>query len=180
MGRRNLVSVLATVAQLNALLAATPDAERRDYLTRTQGDGRTRLDRVLGGELDRVAAQICDETAGPYDMSWDGDWPSSRPRLRAGSRHLPEREMSSQAATAQAPASRFASWGMTTACSPAGRFRTAGATRHSRTSGSPCTGVWNACIPGRPRCPASLISGSAQAERCEDVHRSVAAGCPDT
>jgi hypothetical protein len=81
-GRRNLISVLATVAQLNALLAATPDAVRRDYLTRTQGDGRTRLDRLLGGELDRVAAQICDEAPGPYDMSWDGNWPSSRPRLR--------------------------------------------------------------------------------------------------
>jgi hypothetical protein len=81
-GRRNLISVLATVAQLNALLAATPDAVRRDYLTRTQGDGRTRFDRLLGGELDRVAAQICDEAAGPYDMSWDGNWPSSRPRLR--------------------------------------------------------------------------------------------------
>ncbi len=81
-GRRNLVSVLATVAQLNALLAAMPDAERRDYLTRTQSDGRTRLDRLLGGEFDRVAGQICDEVAGPYDVSWDGNWPSSRPRLR--------------------------------------------------------------------------------------------------
>lgn len=81
-GRRNLVSVLATVAQLNALLAATPDVERRDYLTRTQADGRTWLDRLLGGELDRVAAQICDAAAGPYDVSWDGNWPSLRPRLR--------------------------------------------------------------------------------------------------
>jgi len=81
-GRRNLVSVLATVAQLNALLAATPDAQRRDYLTRTQSDGRTRLDRLLSGELSRVAAQICDVAAGPYDVSWDGNWPSARPRLR--------------------------------------------------------------------------------------------------
>ncbi len=81
-GRRNLVSVLATVAHLNALLAAMPDAERRDYLTQTQSDGRTRLDRLLGGEFDRVAGQICDEVAGPYDVSWDGNWPSSRPRLR--------------------------------------------------------------------------------------------------
>lgn len=81
-GRRNLVSVLATVAQLNALLSAMPSAERRDYLTRTQGDGRTRLDRLLGGELDRVAGQICDEVAGPYDVPWDGNWPCSRPRPR--------------------------------------------------------------------------------------------------
>lgn len=81
-GRRNLVSVLATVAQLNALLAAAPGAERRDYLTRTQSDGRTRLSRLLGGELDRVTAQICDAAAGPYDVSWDGNWPSSRARLR--------------------------------------------------------------------------------------------------
>ena len=81
-GRRNLVSVLATVAQLNALLAAMRSAERRDYLTRTQSDGRTRLDRLLGGEFDRVAGQICDAVAGPYDVSWDGNWPSSRPRLR--------------------------------------------------------------------------------------------------
>jgi hypothetical protein len=50
-GRRNLVSVLATVAQLNALLSAMPDAERRDYLARTQSDGRTRLDRLLGHDV---------------------------------------------------------------------------------------------------------------------------------
>ena len=81
-GRRNLVSILATVGQLNALLAAMPDAQRRDYLTRTQADGRTRLDRLLDGELDRVTAQICDAAAGPYDVPWDGNWPSPRPRLR--------------------------------------------------------------------------------------------------
>ena len=33
---------------------------------------------------------------------------------------------------------------------------------------------------GDPAAPASLTSGSAQAERCEDVHRSVAAGSPDS
>jgi len=81
-GRRNLVSVLATVAQLNALLAAAPEAERRDFLTRTHSDGRTRLERLLGGELDGVAVQICDAVAGPYDVWWDGNWPSPRPRLR--------------------------------------------------------------------------------------------------
>jgi len=81
-GRRNLVSVLATVSQLNALLSAMPSAKRRDYLTRTQSDGRTRLDRLLGGELDRVAGQLCDEVAGPYDVQWDGNWLSSLPRLR--------------------------------------------------------------------------------------------------
>jgi hypothetical protein len=81
-GFRNLVSVLATVAQLNAFLAAMPDAERRDYLTRTQSHGRTRLDRLLGGEFNRVAGQICEEVAGPHDVSWDGNWASSRPRLR--------------------------------------------------------------------------------------------------
>jgi len=37
---------------------------------------------LLGGELDRVAGQICDEVAGPYDVQWDGNWPSSLPRLR--------------------------------------------------------------------------------------------------
>jgi hypothetical protein len=81
-GRRNLVSVLATVTQLNALLAAATGSERRDYLTRTQSDGRTRLDWLLSGELDRVTAQICDAAAGPYDVSWDGNWPNPRPRLR--------------------------------------------------------------------------------------------------
>jgi hypothetical protein len=48
------------------LLAVRPDTQRRDYLTRMQADGRTRLDRLLGGELDRVTAQICDETAACY------------------------------------------------------------------------------------------------------------------
>lgn len=37
-----------------------------------------RLDRLLGGEPDRVAAQICDATAGPYEVSWDSNWPSIR------------------------------------------------------------------------------------------------------
>jgi hypothetical protein len=80
--RRNLVSILATTAWLNALLAAIPDAERRSSLTRGQSDGRTRLDWLLGGELTRVAGQISDEVAGPYDVLWDGNWPSARPRLR--------------------------------------------------------------------------------------------------
>ncbi len=81
-GRWNLVSLLATVAQLNALLAAMPDAERRDDLSRAQSDGRTRLDRLLSGELDLVAGEICEAAAGPYDVWWDGNWPSLRPRLR--------------------------------------------------------------------------------------------------
>jgi hypothetical protein len=81
-GRRNLVSVLATVAQLNALLAAAPDAQRRDDLTSPQNDGRTRLDLLLGGELGRVTVQICDAVAGPYDVWWDGNWPAARLRLR--------------------------------------------------------------------------------------------------
>jgi hypothetical protein len=81
-GRRNLVSVLATVAQLNAPLSAMPGAQRRDYLARPHSDGRTRLDRLLGGDLEQVAGQLCDEAAGPYEVPWDGNWPSPRPRLR--------------------------------------------------------------------------------------------------
>src|SRR5262249_18666776 len=65
-----------------ALLSAMPSAKRRDYLTRTQSDGRTRLDRLVGGELDRGAGQICGEGAGPYDVEWDGKLASSLPRLR--------------------------------------------------------------------------------------------------
>jgi hypothetical protein len=80
--RRNRVSVLATVAHLNALLAAMTAKERSDHLARSGADGRERLDRLLAGELDRVAVEICDDVAGPYDVDWDGNWPSARPRLR--------------------------------------------------------------------------------------------------
>jgi hypothetical protein len=81
-GRRNLVSVLATAAWLNAMLGALPDTERSTCLTRTQSDGRTRLDLLLAGELERVTSEISDEVAGPYEVSWDGNWPSAKPRLR--------------------------------------------------------------------------------------------------
>ncbi len=116
---------------------------RRDYLTRTQGDGRTRLDRLLGGELDRIAAQICDETAGPYDMSWDGNWPSSRPRLRAGSRHLPEREMYTSSPEPQ-PRSRSLS-----ACGEPARLSSIRQTSASSAgSGSGRCGTSDGALPG--------------------------------
>ena len=81
-GRRNLISVLATAAWLSAMLAALSESERSSCLTRTESDGRMRLDWLLAGELERVMSQISDEVAGPYEVSWDSNWPSARPRLR--------------------------------------------------------------------------------------------------
>jgi hypothetical protein len=59
-GRRSIMSVLANVAQLSALLAAMSDAERRECLMRSETERRTRLDRLLTGQFDRVAVEICD------------------------------------------------------------------------------------------------------------------------
>lgn len=79
---RNLVSVLATAAHLAALLTAMSDEGRHACVMHVDKDDRTRRDRALAGELDRVAVEICEEAAGPTDVLWDGNWPSSRKRLR--------------------------------------------------------------------------------------------------
>jgi hypothetical protein len=36
----------------------------------------------LRGEIAIPAGQLSEVLAGPYDVSWDGNWPNPRPRLR--------------------------------------------------------------------------------------------------
>jgi hypothetical protein len=64
--RRNLVSVLASAAQLAALLRSMPNGERDAWLSSRQNDGRLRLDRILGGEIASAAGDLADHLAGPY------------------------------------------------------------------------------------------------------------------
>ena len=77
--KRNLISVLATAEHFWALLFSLSAEKRRGVLAE-EASGMARRDRALNGELDRVAVAICDDIAGPYDVAWDGNWPSARPR----------------------------------------------------------------------------------------------------
>src|SRR5207237_212691 len=80
--RRNRVSTLSTVAWLTALLSSMPATERRTWL-RDSADARpSRLERLLAGDLASAAADLADHMAGPFDVSWDGNWPNAAPRLR--------------------------------------------------------------------------------------------------
>ena len=80
--KRNLVSVLASTAELAAMLRAMPDADRKVWLGGRDVDGRTRRELALGGEIAAAGGELSDHLAGPYDVAWDGNWPSAAPRLR--------------------------------------------------------------------------------------------------
>jgi len=80
--RGNLVSTLSSAAWLVALLQAEPTLAEA-----TRTDGRTVREAVLGAEIASAAALASEVLAGPYDVDWDGNWPSAAPRLRG---RLPE------------------------------------------------------------------------------------------
>jgi predicted metal-dependent hydrolase len=80
--RRNRVSTLSTVAWLTALLGSMPATERGIWLRDSAATQPTRLERLLAGDLAWTAAELADHVAGPFDVSWDGNWPSAAPRLR--------------------------------------------------------------------------------------------------
>jgi hypothetical protein len=73
--------VLATAEHFRALISSLGSDERRALLAK-DASGTTRRDKALKGELDRVSVAICDDLAGPFDVAWNGNWPSARPRLR--------------------------------------------------------------------------------------------------
>lgn len=79
--KRNLVSLLAIAEHFRALLSSVDRDVRRSFLA-TGADGMTRRDTALAGDLVRVSVALCEDLAGPYDVAWDGNWPSARPRLR--------------------------------------------------------------------------------------------------
>src|SRR2546425_5220959 len=80
--KRNLVSTLASVAQLAAMLRLFPERERDEWLLGVTADAVTRRERALAGELVGITVELCDHLAGPYEVLWDGNWPSAAPRLR--------------------------------------------------------------------------------------------------
>lgn len=80
-GKRNLVSTLASAAWLAALLHAMRPEERERLLDESNR-GTTRRERAMANELDRVAVELAEVAAGPYDVSWDGNWPGSVARRR--------------------------------------------------------------------------------------------------
>jgi hypothetical protein len=64
------------------MLRAMLDADRTAWLDGRDSDQRTRREIALGGDIAGVAAKLSDHLAGPYDVAWDGNWPSAAPRLR--------------------------------------------------------------------------------------------------
>lgn len=80
--KRNLVSALASTAWLAAMLLSMTDADREAWLGGRETDGRTRRELALAGEIASVAGSLSDHLAGPYEVGWDGNWPSAAPRLR--------------------------------------------------------------------------------------------------
>jgi hypothetical protein len=80
--RRNMVSVLASVAWLTVLLDSLSEGERTSWLSEPDDTKMTRFDRMLRGEIAHPAGELSEALAGPYDVSWDGNWPNPRPRLR--------------------------------------------------------------------------------------------------
>jgi hypothetical protein len=75
--KRNLVSTLASAAWLVALLRSMSLADRKRSLSSAGASDRTRRERALANELDRVAVEVAEELAGPYDVAWDGNWPEA-------------------------------------------------------------------------------------------------------
>jgi hypothetical protein len=74
--RGNRVSTAATAACIAEMLEALSAEGRRAWLT------QERLERLRTGELEHVSAALHDHLAGPYDVAWDGNWPSCYERLR--------------------------------------------------------------------------------------------------
>lgn len=80
--RRNLVSTLSSTTELSSALRSMDDAVRVATLSHVSSDGRSWLQLALDGEISRAASLLSDLLAGPWDVAWDGNWPSARRRLR--------------------------------------------------------------------------------------------------
>lgn len=80
--RRNMVSTLASVAWLTALLRALSQSERDVWLLETGQDEETRFARLLRGRIPDVGGDLAEAQAGPFDVMWDGNWPHGVALLR--------------------------------------------------------------------------------------------------
>jgi len=81
-GRRNMISVLASTAQLAALLESLSLAERTTWLDEPVDGNLPNRDRILSGQISSSTVRATEEIAGPFDVSWDGNWPLEKARAR--------------------------------------------------------------------------------------------------
>jgi len=80
--RRNMVSTLASVAWMTALLRSLDQSERDVWLLETGQDEETRIARLLRGRIPDVCGDLAEAQAGPFDVMWDGNWPHGVALLR--------------------------------------------------------------------------------------------------
>src|SRR5438034_7886544 len=80
--KRNMVSTLSSVAQVTALLQSLGPIERDEWLLETGREGETRIGRLLKGSIATICGDLAEAQAGPFDVTWDGNWPESIARLR--------------------------------------------------------------------------------------------------
>ncbi len=82
--KRNIVSLLSTVAWIEALLEALDQSRRDSFLTEPDQEGKTPVARLLSGDFVSVSGDLAELQAGPSHVNWDGNWPHSvaRKRLR--------------------------------------------------------------------------------------------------
>jgi hypothetical protein len=80
--KRNLIGVLATVAQLVALTEDLNRSGRTGWWQSVGSDGRSPAHRLKAGEISAVCRDLIDERAGRYDVAWDQQWPPSVARRR--------------------------------------------------------------------------------------------------
>lgn len=78
--RRNMVSTLASIAQLTALMKSMSPPDRRSWLDATDNAGVTNRDHLLGGGTSNACAQLSEQLAGHFDVVWDGNWPDEEVR----------------------------------------------------------------------------------------------------
>lgn len=74
--KRNIVAVLARVAQLTSLAEDLRQNGSHEWWRIPGSDGRTPLERLRSGAIDDVTSELGDRKAGPYDLDWDPSWPS--------------------------------------------------------------------------------------------------------
>jgi len=78
--RRNMVSTLASVAQLAALLGSMSEPDRKTWLEAQDDAGLSNRARLLSGAIADVCAQLSEHLAEHFDVVWDGNWPDEKVR----------------------------------------------------------------------------------------------------
>jgi hypothetical protein len=73
--KRNMVAVLARLAQLVSLAEDLRRNGSQDWWRLAGSDGHTPLERMLSGRITEVCSELEERKAGPYDLEWDPSWP---------------------------------------------------------------------------------------------------------